>query len=205
VKLSPMDIKQREFKTVFRGADRVEVREFLENLAQQVEEMVLEITALKEEHGALLRRTDEYSAREQTLRETLVTAQKVAGDVKDLAGREGRVIVQRAEAEAEGLLVESLKRKELLPAGIQELKGLEAQFETTLRGTVEVHLRLMDSLRGHEQELDTLDHSIARLQAPPPAPDSGQSDIFTHIAQAAHEAAHAGVDSLDGPGSGGGI
>ena len=48
MKITPLDIQQREFKGRFRGYDREEVQAFLRSVSQTVEEMFKENIALKE-------------------------------------------------------------------------------------------------------------------------------------------------------------
>jgi len=146
MKLTPLEIKQKTFKNGFRGADLEELGEFLALVSEEMEELVRENNELKDNKAELEQQLEEFENRELTLKETLVTAQKMAEDVKEIAERESKAILSNAELEGEKLLRDAMRRRENLISELHDLKRQKVQFETTLRNAIEIHLKMMDAM-----------------------------------------------------------
>ena len=101
---SPLDITQREFTRKMRGYDPEEVRTFQEQIAEEMTRLVQQ----GNDQAALIQRLDAqvkgYQEREDSLRNTLVTAQKMTEEIKGNAKREADLIMKEAELRAEKLL-----------------------------------------------------------------------------------------------------
>lgn len=161
MKLTPLEIKQKNFKTGFRGADPDELSEFLALVSEEMEEILRENNELKDKKVALEQKLEEFETREKTLKETLVTAQKMAEDVKEVAERESRAILSNAELEGEKIIREAMLKRENLLSELHDLKRQKVQFETTLRNAIEIHLKMMDAM--NEQYEVPSDAEIEKL------------------------------------------
>ena len=76
--VSPLDLRQQKFRTGFRGFDAVEVTEFLRAVADDYEAALRETDRLRQDllrSEALL---NEHREHEKNLKNTLLTAQKLA-------------------------------------------------------------------------------------------------------------------------------
>ena len=104
MKITPLDIQQREFKGRFRGYDREEVQAFLRSVSQTVEEMIKENHALKEHADKLYQEVTELRKKESSLNELLVTTQTMAENLKETARKEADLILRDAEMRGEDLL-----------------------------------------------------------------------------------------------------
>ena len=104
MKITPLDIQQREFKGRFRGYDREEVQAFLRSVSQTVEEMIKENAMLKERADKLYQEVTELRKKETTLNELLVTTQTMTETLKETARKEADLILREAEMKAEDLL-----------------------------------------------------------------------------------------------------
>ena len=152
MKLTPLEIKQKKFRTGFRGFDVEEVEEFLQFVSEELEELTRETNEQKDRLKGLEDQIVEYREREQTLKETLLTAQRMADDVKGIAEREARMVISNAEMEGERLIQDAVRRREMLVSEIHDLKRQKVQFETTLRHAIEVHLKMLDALQEYEAD-----------------------------------------------------
>jgi len=152
MKLTPLEVKQKKFQNGFRGYDVQEVEEFLLIVSEEMEELARENNELKNKVAQSDETLTEYRNREKTLKETLVTAQQMAEDVKKVAEREAKAILSSAELEGERLMYEATRRREALVSEIHDLKRQKVQFESTLRNAIEVHLKMMDALKEQEDE-----------------------------------------------------
>ena len=99
-RISPIDIQQQRFKTRAFGYDKGGVDRFLEMLADELERLLRKNQDLQEELAKVTATLDEMREREETLKETLVTTQKVTEDLKKSAKREVDVMMAEAEIKA---------------------------------------------------------------------------------------------------------
>ena len=104
MKITPLDIQQRDFKVRVRGYDRQEVQAFLRSVSQAVEQLVKENTQFKERAEQLESQVNDLRKKEATLNELLVTAQVMADGLKETARREADLTLKQAELKAEDLL-----------------------------------------------------------------------------------------------------
>jgi len=104
MKITPLDIQQREFKGRFRGYDREEVQAFLRSVSQTVEEMLKENIALKEHADKLYQEVGELRKKDASLNDLLVTTQTMAESLKETARKEADLILREAEMKAEDIL-----------------------------------------------------------------------------------------------------
>ena len=104
MKITPLDIQQREFKGRFRGYDREEVQAFLRSVSQTVEEMLKENIALKEHADKLYQEVGELRKKDASLNDLLVTTQTMAESLKEAARKEADLILREAEMKAEDIL-----------------------------------------------------------------------------------------------------
>jgi cell division initiation protein len=144
MELSPQEITQREFGKKLRGVDPEEVHAFLEQIAEEMSRLVQENT----ERAAQIQRLDAQvranQEREDSLRNTLVTAQKMTDEIKSNATREAELILKDAELKAERLLEQAHRKLAQVQAEIAELQRQRDLFATKLRGLLKTHQDLLD-------------------------------------------------------------
>ena len=79
--ITPLDIKQKQFRLKFRGFDMSEVDSFLEDVTAEMETMMRENDQLRTENQALQASLSEFKETEKNLRDTLDGgAEDVRGD-----------------------------------------------------------------------------------------------------------------------------
>ena len=88
MKVTPLDLRQQRFKTVMRGYDRGEVQAFLLEAADDYENALRDNDKLRQDVAKLDAVLGEHRGQERNLRNTLLTAQKLADEVKESARRE---------------------------------------------------------------------------------------------------------------------
>ncbi len=144
MKVTPLDIRQKQFRRRLRGLDPKEVEAFLDLVAAEFEEVVRETLAAKDEIRRKSARIEEFREREKTLQETMVTAQKATEDIKQAAKRQAEIVVSEAELEAERIVQGAHARLLQLVDEIGELKRQRAQFEAGIRSIVDAQLKLLE-------------------------------------------------------------
>ncbi|MDV5106623.1 DivIVA domain-containing protein [Clostridium perfringens] len=104
MKLTPMDINNKEFKRVLRGYCPEEVDEFLDQIVEEYEILFKENTALKEKLENSNDKIEHYSKIENTIQNTLLLAQNTSEQAKANAQKEADVIIKSANDTAQRIL-----------------------------------------------------------------------------------------------------
>jgi len=144
MKLSPLEISQREFARRFRGFDPGEVRAFLEEVASEMEELMRESRLRDERIRQLEEQVATLAEREGALRTTLMTAQKMTEEIKENAKREADLVRKEAELNAEKILESAHGKLAQVQADIADLERQKSLFRAKLRALLKVHLELLD-------------------------------------------------------------
>lgn len=144
MELSPLEITQREFGRKFRGLDPEEVQTFLEQIAEEMTRLLQETTERAGQIQRLEGQVRVHQEREDSLRNTLVTAQKMTEEIKANAKREADLILKEAELKAERLLEQAHRKLAQVQAEIAELKRQRDLFASKLRGLLKTHQELLD-------------------------------------------------------------
>jgi len=158
MRITPLDIQQKQFPMKLRGFDVEEVYAFLEVIREEMEDLLRENANLKENVQRLDNQMKEYRDMETTLRETLLTAQQMVEDYKMNARKEAELVVREAELRSDTLLNEAQEKVIKIHEDIVDLKGIRRHFKEEVKRLVESHLRMLefDKERGEEdKEEDT--------------------------------------------------
>ena len=165
MKISPIDIQQQQFKTRPFGYEKTGVDQFLELLAEELERLVRENLDLMEELARVKASLKELRDREETLKETLVTTQKLTNELKSKARRDIDAMMAEAEVKAERLMHNAKERRLELIREVQEIKRQKIDFEVSLRGLLEKHIRMLDM---NAVEIEKQDADARLLEEPLP-------------------------------------
>jgi len=145
MEISPLEITQREFARKFRGLDPEEVQTFLEQIAEEMTRLVQETTEQAAQIQRLEAQVRSHQEREDLLRNTLVTAQKMTEEIKANAKREAELIVREGELNAERLLEHAHRKLAQVQAEIAELVRQRDLFASKLRGLLKTHFELLET------------------------------------------------------------
>ncbi len=165
MRISPIDIQQKQFRTRPFGYDKAGVDQFLELLAEEYERLHRHSLDLQEELARAKAKIAEQMEREETLRETLVTTQRVTDELKATARREVDVMMAEAEIKAERLLHNAEEKRLQLIEEIQEIRRQKIDFEVSLRGLLERHVRMLEM---HTPALERREDDTRLLEEPLP-------------------------------------
>ncbi len=144
MELSPLEITQREFGRKFRGLDAEEVQTFLEQVAEEMTRLLQESSDRAAQIQRLEAEVRVHQEREDSLRNTLITAQKMTEEIKANAKREADLMLKEAELQAERLLEQAHRKLAQVQAEIAELQRQRELFASKLRGLLKTHLELLD-------------------------------------------------------------
>jgi cell division initiation protein len=167
MRIAPLDLKQQRFRTQLRGFDRTEVVAFLTEAADDYEHALREIDRLRQDlvrQEALL---GEHRDREANLRNTLLTAQRLADEIKESAQTESKLIIREAQGRADLLLQKAQGRLEEVERDINELRLRRRDVEGSLEGSIQALYRALEFIREQDRSDDkVLLHRPRQAEAP---------------------------------------
>lgn len=162
--ITKIDILNRAFNKRFRGYDRAEVDQVMQEVSET-------LGALSEERKDLQARIDrleedlaEHKNREKTLRDTLVTTQKMIDDMKATAQKEAQLIIDAANSKADTMLNQAHLRLAQLHEDISELKKHRTQFEVKLRSILDAHMSLLEMDKEEREALEESEDKLKFIQ-----------------------------------------
>jgi len=144
MRITPLDIQQKQFPMKFRGFDVEEVYAFLEVIREEMEELLRENANLKETVQRSESQNREYKSMETTLRETLMTAQQMVEDYKINARKEAELLIKEAELRADTMIKDSHEKVIKIHEDITDMKGIRRHFKEELRRLIENHLQMLE-------------------------------------------------------------
>src|SRR5258706_2024994 len=154
LKVTPLDLRQPKFKTVMRGYDRDEVAAFLREIADDYESALRENDRLRQDLVRLEASLNQHRELEGSLKATLMSAQKVADDMRETANLESGRIVRDAESRAEILQQKAQARLEDVQREIDSLRLKRREAETAIETTISALRNTLEFVREQDQRDD---------------------------------------------------
>ncbi|MGQ0735719.1 MAG: DivIVA domain-containing protein [Acidobacteriota bacterium] len=170
MKVTPLDLRQQRFKTVIRGYDRGDVSAFLAEAADDYEQAQRENDRLRQELAKCEALLNEHRGREKNLNATLMTAQKLADETKELAEREAARVLRDAEGRADLLLQKCQARSEEAQREIDTLRLKRRDVEASLEGIVSALQNAIEFVRAQDErprDEKVLLHRPRKVAQPP--------------------------------------
>lgn len=112
MKITPVEITNKEFKKTMRGYSIDEVDEFLDEIVEEYEGIFRENIYLKEKIEINNERLEHYKNLEETIQNTLLLAQKTADKTKEQADNEASYIIENANEKAARIIEDANFEKE---------------------------------------------------------------------------------------------
>ncbi len=104
MKMTSMDIMDKQFKKSIRGYDADEVDEFIEKVSEEYEALYKENSVYREKMLSFEEKLEHYKKLENTIQNTLLLAQNSADQAKQLAQKEAELIIKNANESAKGII-----------------------------------------------------------------------------------------------------
>ncbi|HEY0156566.1 MAG TPA: DivIVA domain-containing protein [Thermoanaerobaculia bacterium] len=136
--LTPLEIQKQTFARAIKGYNPDEVRAYLHLVAEEIERLVRENDRYARENAMLREDLEDHSNRERILKDTLLSAQKVAEDLTANARKEAELIVKDAELLSERVIGQAMQRVGDLERSITDLKIERRAMRNKLQGTLDV-------------------------------------------------------------------
>jgi cell division initiation protein len=152
MRITPLDIQQKQFAQRFRGFDMEEVDSFLELIREEMEELLRENANLREEARRFEKQLKEYKNMETTLRDTLVKTQELVEEYKTTAKKDAELLRKEAELQADEILRDAQNKVVKIHEDITDLKGIRRHFKEEVRRLIESHLTMLEFDKQREEE-----------------------------------------------------
>jgi cell division initiation protein len=162
MKLTPLDIRHKEFKRAMRGYADVEVDEFLDEVADEFERIFKENIDLRDRLEVLEDQVAGYKRIEETLQKTLISAQASADELKQNSTREAQLIVHEAELQARQLVNEAYTERQGIEQATARLRSAEQDFRFKFRQLLQGYLAHIEGEAPVTGEPDTAQTDFER-------------------------------------------
>lgn len=154
--LTPQEVSARSFtKTMMGGYNMTMVDEFLDELTEDYTSLYKENTSLKAKMKVLVEKVEEYRATEESMRATLLTAQRMADSIIKEAEEKRDGILREADTTAreklEGFRREAEQYDKRLRRGQEEVQ----RFVAETRALCEKELKFLEEFPEMSLEAET--------------------------------------------------
>ncbi|MFC6348481.1 DivIVA domain-containing protein [Vagococcus carniphilus] len=115
--IKPIDITNKSFNSKFKGYDKDEVDDFLDQIALDVEKLVSENREFEKKAKQAEEKLSYFNELKDSLNQSIIVAQDTADKLKENATKESDLAIQQAQAQSEDILAHANKMSEELITG----------------------------------------------------------------------------------------
>jgi len=156
VKLTPVEIKNQEFKRGMRGYDTVEVDTFIELVADKYQELLNENERLAKQNVVFETELANYKDVEKTLKQTLKNVQENSQMTKENSAKEAGLIKKEAELAAAQMLEKARLQVFKMKEEMMRLQNQKHSFISRLRHVLASQMELLEVLKTDDIDLRKL-------------------------------------------------
>jgi cell division initiation protein len=170
MKITPLEIRQKEFERKMRGYDKDEVNAFLQSLSQEWERTLDETKELRIRLETTEREVNKLREVESSLFKTLKTAEDTGANVIEQANKTAELVLRENQMNADALINEAKRRaKNTIEEAEAISKQMLAEMEERLKSlgqhykNLELHKEnlLSDLKRLANETIDRIDRAKA--------------------------------------------
>ncbi|WP_285906140.1 DivIVA domain-containing protein [Pseudodesulfovibrio pelocollis] len=162
--ISKVDLLNKQFSRSLIGYSRMEVDQFLLELADVLGESAEAHKNLRRKLKQMEQALKEYRQRDETLRDTLMSTQKMVDDLKVAATREAQLVLDEARAKADATVQRGHNRLAQIHEEIEDLKRRRTQFEVQLKGLLKSHLEMLEMSDPDRDKVEELESKLTYLK-----------------------------------------
>ena len=162
--VSKIDLLNKQFSRRMFGYSRMEVDQFMLELAEVLGDAADSQKVLHKKIKQLEKSVKEYRQRDETLRDTLMSTQKMVDDLKVTASKEAQLIIDEARAKADTMVQKGHNRVAQIHEEIEGLKRQRTQFEIQLKGLLKSHLEMLNMSDPEKEKAEELESKVKYLK-----------------------------------------
>ena len=151
ISITPLDMRQARFTTALRGFDKADVTTFLQEAADGFDQAMRENERLRMEIVRLEASLNQFRELEGSLKSTLMSAQKVADDMRENAQQEAARLVREAEGQVALMMQRAQSKTEDIEREIDGLRIKRREAETNLEATIAALHNTLDFIRDQDR------------------------------------------------------
>jgi cell division initiation protein len=144
VKVTPLDIRRKEFRRAVRGYLDEDVDVFLDTVADEVERVSKLNTELQQKVRELEEQVSGHTHIREALEKTLVAAQLQSDEIRSKAKNESQSMLREAETKAKAVVDDFYAQTRAVQQTLIQLKLLEEDFRFKFKGLLEGYMKLLD-------------------------------------------------------------
>ena len=163
--ISSEDVRRVTFDKAMRGYRCDDVDDYLKQVAESMEALSAQNDDLQKKLVVLAQRIDQYRAEEDTLRTTMINAQRLGENVIREAKQKAAEVIRAANMKAEDREQRARDDVELAKQEVVTLKSEADSFKRSLMEMYRKHINLISKL----PEYKPPEEEPAPQEAPPPA------------------------------------
>ena len=142
--MTARDIESKYFSRAMRGYAVSEVDEFLDRVAEDIQEYSLRCAELERRIDRLEEQIKEYENLKETLQGTLLMAQKSAEAKEEAASRQAETLLNEARLKAEQIVLEASAAKDRERRDLYRLRQMKQEFKAEFRALLSRFAALSD-------------------------------------------------------------
>ncbi|MGF0108245.1 DivIVA domain-containing protein [Clostridium sp. SGI.024] len=152
MKLTPIDISNKEFKKGFRGYDSEEVDEFINEIIENYEELYKENSRLKENLSRVNEKLEHYVKIENTIQNTLLLAQNAAEQARETSQKESDMILKNANEVA----------KKILDKAHNDVVSINDEYEKVKQEFIKFRAKFRNFMNAQTETFDELEKDLTK-------------------------------------------
>lgn len=185
--ITPMDIHNKQFSRGLRGYNEEEVRDFLQQIVSDYEQIYREHREMEDELDQMKTKLANYEKISHTMTSALQLAKDAARNVTETAHRNADVMISNAKAEGDKRLREALENRRLLNETISHTEGNMKTYICKIRRDLELALAAINALDTIEAPAPMADETAAPEEKPEAEAASEEAPAETETPEAAEE------------------
>lgn len=144
--ITPQELETKEFGVSFRGYDKDEIDDFLDALQKDYEKLYKENASMKSKMAVLVSKIDEYKDVEESLRNALLTAQKMGENMISDAKSKSELLVNEAQMKAERILTNLNNQIAAERQKLEDAKRENEVFRARLCSLYQAQIKLLENM-----------------------------------------------------------
>ncbi|TFH00771.1 MAG: DivIVA domain-containing protein [Calditrichales bacterium] len=163
MKITPLEIRQQEFKKVMRGYDTIEVDTFLDMVGTEFEKLLHDNRDYEKRIIALEAELSNFKEVESTLKQTLMNVQETSDKSMANSKREAVLMRKEAELEAQQMIEAARRERDVMAEEVTMLNTQKQSLISRLRHVMTSQLELLDVLELNDADLGKLKDRTKRM------------------------------------------
>lgn len=195
IDLTPLDVRKKkgDFARTLRGYEPATVDQFLDVVADRMEELLRDNTALSERVAQISASLSAYREREQAMNEALVAAQQLREELRTQSARESETVLREARVEADRIVSEARRTAQETAEATRRVYAARARFLRSYRSFLE---RQIDEVAGEEERARD---GLRPPREEQPEPSRGGGESLQPPDGGSFEVSRGGAEDLLGP------